>query len=102
MIRINALVKKRVSLLRYADISYDYTSQLLKKDEKIINLAHIENLIFELLMKNIGKIVTKEQFFEVMEKPTDAGLRVHINRLKKLLELNISNLRGVGYRLEKV
>jgi len=100
LIRINSLLKKKTSLLEYANINYDPSTSILRKNDKIIDLAYVENLVFELLIKNIGKVVTKEQFFDVMEKPTDAGLRVHINRLKKLLELNITNVRGVGYRLE--
>jgi DNA-binding response OmpR family regulator len=100
VIKINSLLKKKTSLLEYANLSYDISTSILRKNDKIIDLAYVENLVFELLIKNIGKVVTKEQFFDVMDKPTDAGLRVHINRLKKLLELNITNVRGVGYRLE--
>jgi two-component system OmpR family response regulator len=102
LIRIKALLKKKNSNIKYANLEYDFEKSILKKDNKILPLAFVEKEIFELLLKNIDKTVTKEEFFEVMEKPTDTALRVHINRLKKLLSLNIVNIRGTGYILEAV
>jgi DNA-binding response OmpR family regulator len=102
LIRIKVLLKKKNSNIKYANLEYDFEKSILKKDNKILPLAFVEKEIFELLLKNIDKTVTKEEFFEVMEKPTDTALRVHINRLKKLLSLNIVNIRGTGYILEAV
>jgi DNA-binding response OmpR family regulator len=102
LVRINAISKRKSSTLKYANIEFDFVDSTLKKDGILIDLGYIESLVFELFIKNIGKVVTKEQFFDVMQKPTDTGLRVHINKLKNLLDLHITNIRGVGYRLEEV
>jgi DNA-binding response OmpR family regulator len=102
LIRIEAFLKKRSLNIKIGDVSYDSMTSTIKKNDKTIDLAYVEHKVFELLVKNIDKVVTKHEFFEQMEKPTDAGLRVHINRLKKTLDLNIINIRGVGYRLEKI
>ena len=37
-----------------------------------------------------------------MNKPSDAALRVLISKLKKVLNIDISNTKGVGYKLEKI
>ncbi len=37
-----------------------------------------------------------------MNKPSEAGLRVLISKLKKVLDLNITNTKGIGYKLEKL
>jgi len=37
-----------------------------------------------------------------MNKPSDTALRTMISKLKKILDLNISNTKGVGYKLEKL
>ena len=48
------------------------------------------------------QLIYKEQFFDVMEKPSDLALRVHITKLKKRLGLSVSNIKGIGYRLESL
>jgi len=40
--------------------------------------------------------------FNLMDKESDQALRVHINKLKSKLDLNIKNIRGVGYKLEEI
>ena len=46
--------------------------------------------------------VDKTIFFEYMNKPTNAALRVLISKLKKVLDIEIENTKGVGYKLEKL
>jgi DNA-binding response OmpR family regulator len=65
-------------------------------------LQIVERDIFDLLIQNIGRVVNKERFYEVMEKDSSLALRVHIANLKKRLGIDILNIRGIGYRLEKV
>ena len=102
VIRIKSALKKNYSVLKYGEIEYNPLTKQITHPNKNINLGNIENSIFELLFKNIGKNVLKEQFFDLMENPTALALRVHISRLKKELDLNITNIRGIGYRLEEV
>ena len=102
LIRIKSILKKSYGDLRYKDLKYNTTSKEIKKDDLIIDMGCVETEIFELFIKNISSVITKDDIFEVMEHPTAIALRVHISRLKKTLDLDITNIRGVGYRLEKV
>ena len=102
VIRIKAALKKQYDILKYQDIEYDPVPKIIKKDGEIITLPLVESEIFDILIKNIQSVVSKDCFYEVMEKESSLSLRVHINKLKKKLGIKITNIRGVGYRLEKV
>jgi DNA-binding response OmpR family regulator len=102
LVRIRALMKRRYGGMVYNDVVYDPVRKEIKKADKVVDLPNLEKAIFDLFMKNIGNTVTKEQFYDVMEQPSDMSLRVHISQIKKRLGLEITNIRGVGYRLEKV
>jgi DNA-binding response OmpR family regulator len=54
-----------------------------------------------LFITNIGRTLSKESLFELMEHPGDSALRVAINKLKHTTGWDIRNIRGVGYRIEK-
>jgi DNA-binding response OmpR family regulator len=67
-----------------------------------VSLGLVEKEIFTLLIKNIGVTVSKSSFYDSMNKPSETGLRVLISKLKKVLNLEISNTKGIGYKLEKL
>lgn len=50
----------------------------------------------------MSQTIEKDIFFDVMQKPTELALRVHIAKLKKRFKLEITNVKAIGYRLEKV
>jgi len=102
VIRIKAALKKQYDILKYRDIEYDPISKIIKKNGEIITLSLVESEIFDILIKNIQSVVSKNCFYEVMEKESSLSLRVHINKLKKKLDIKITNIRGVGYKLEKI
>ncbi|MDH5465737.1 MAG: response regulator transcription factor [Thiovulaceae bacterium] len=101
IIRIKAKMKPKDEGVKHGDVVYDPSSGVVRKAEKIIDLGQIQHEIFRLLITHQGQTVDKMHFLEVMEQPTESALRVHITKLKKLLDLDISNIRGIGYRLEK-
>lgn len=100
LVRIKAHLHRKNPFIRYGNIAYDLESKRLLWKEKEIDLGYVEKEIFDLLLRHVGKLVYKEQFFEVMDKPTDLALRVHLARLKKRFDLHIANSKGIGYRLE--
>jgi DNA-binding response OmpR family regulator len=102
VIRIQSKIKAQTQTIYYKDISYDPVNKTVKKNNKIIDLGEVLIEIFILLMTHQDQTVDKVQFYDVMENPSDKALRVHITKLKKLLSLEIINVRGVGYRLEKL
>jgi len=77
---------------------------LYENREFTLSKKHLE--ILELLVKNIGFCVPLENFRSFVwyrEDIDDATIRAEINRLKKLLsEEFIINIKGVGYKIERV
>jgi len=100
--RIKAILKRKNPIIEYKDIVFDlYENRVIKSQEEI-SLGVVEKEIFALLMQNINITVNKSTFFDCMNKPSDTALRAVISKLKKLLNLSISNTKGVGYKLEKL
>jgi DNA-binding response OmpR family regulator len=102
LVRINAKLKVNMDVITYKNLEYNIKTDELKKNGKIINIPQVDKEIFLLFLKNCGSIVDKSLIFELMEKSSDVGLRVHITKIKKLLQVDITNIRGQGYRLEKI
>lgn len=100
--RIKAILKRKNPVIKYNDIVFDLYENRVIKSDKEVSLGIVEKEIFSLLIKSIDITVNKATFFECMNKPSDTGLRAVISKLKKLLNLNISNTKGVGYKLEKL
>lgn len=108
IIRINTQIKKSFkshnNILKYKDLQYDISSKILTKDEEIIHLTPSESELLELFLKNLGKIISKDELLFSLkngELGSDASLRVQISKLKKI-GLEVSNIRAVGYRCEKL
>ncbi|MPQ44754.1 response regulator transcription factor [Clostridium tarantellae] len=81
-------------------------SMKLKYEGKIIDLTKNEHRILNLLLNNIGKVITREEILEAIWDDTlfvdDNTLTVNMTRVKKKLsDLGINNAittkRGVGY-----
>ncbi len=87
------------------DENYSYNikrKRLLKDNQEVkINLKDLQ--LLELLLKNRGKVVTKEmikdELWQNEELVSSGSLRVYINNLKKIFGKDaIENIRGLGYR----
>lgn len=102
LIRIKAKLKIKENSLKYKNITYDLDSDEILVDEKPLNIAYVDKKIFFLLLKNVGSIVPKDLILELLESPSDVALRGHITKIKKLLQIEITNIRARGYRLEKL
>ncbi len=108
LIRIHTQIKKSFhsyeNILKYKDLKYDISSKILKKNEEIIHLSPSECELLELFLKKQGKIISKDEILFTLkdgEMGSDASLRVQISKLKKI-GLELSNIRAVGYRCEKL
>jgi len=100
--RIQATLKRKNPVVEYKDITFDLLESRVLKDNNEIALGSVEKEIFSLLIRNIGIIVDKSSFFDCMNKPSEPALRVLISKLKKVLDLDITNIKGIGYKLEKL
>ena len=102
IVRIKASINDQFDFLDYGNLKYDSLNKKVISNGKEIPLTHVERHIFDLLIRNLEQNITKDQFFEAMERPSEMALRVHINKLKHKLGFAIKNVRGIGYRLEKI
>jgi DNA-binding response OmpR family regulator len=100
--RIKATLKRKNPVITYGDITFDLLENRVLKAQEEISLGNVEKDIFALLIKNIAITVDKSTFFDYMNRPSETGLRVLISKLKKVLDLNITNTKGIGYKLEKL
>lgn len=100
--RIKVTLQRKNPVIQYGDITFDLLENRVLKNNSEVSLGNVEKDIFALLIRNIDVTVNKTTFFDYMKRPSDAALRVLISKLKKLLEVNITNTKGIGYKLEKI
>jgi DNA-binding response OmpR family regulator len=98
ILRVKNILDKKQSI-EYQGIQFQ--NNRIFKDENEIILTKLQHNIFALLIQNIGQVVKNNEFYEVIGNNSNNALRFHINRLRKILEIDIKNIRGVGYILEK-
>lgn len=108
IIRIENVLKKSFKsynqIIQYGDLSYNLSDQILLYKTDIIHLSPNEQKLLEYFLKNINKILTKDDLIYQTNTDfngSDAVLRVQVSKLKKI-GFKISNIRAVGYRLEKL
>jgi DNA-binding response OmpR family regulator len=85
--------------LNIGDIQIDLSSEEIFQDNKSVFLSEVQKKLFFSLATNYPNPVTKDELMYHLEKPTDLALRVNISKLKKRLNLDIKNIRGVGYKI---
>ncbi len=100
--RVKATLKRRNPTISYGKINFDLLENRVFKDNKEVSLGNVEKDVFALLIRNVGITVDKSTFFDYMNKPSDTALRVLISKLKKILNLEIINIKGIGYKLEEI
>ena len=83
--------------------TYDTKNFCLMQGDEKVQLSKTEKEIVDLLIKNLGSVVSIETFQDVIwgEYVDPANIRVQINKLRKKVDENfIKNIRGVGYVIE--
>ena len=100
LIRINAKFQK--DNIIHGNVEYDPKAEILRKNGKVIDIGNVQYKIFTLLLEERGNVVIKERLYECLEHISDTALRVAITKIKQRLELDITNIRGKGYMIEKI
>jgi len=105
LVRIKALIRKayhtKTNQISVENFSFDIEKNELYKDEEFIKLSPYELQIVKLFFKNIDSTVLKEEILEELgdgKEMSEGSLRVHIAKLRKT-GLNITTIKGIGYRL---
>ena len=106
LMRIKAVLKRvepEESIKIDENFSYNIKRKRLLKNNQEIKINLKDSQLLELLLKNRGKVVTKEmikdELWQNEELVSSGALRVYINNLKKIFgKESIENIRGLGYR----
>ncbi|HFB53714.1 MAG TPA: response regulator transcription factor [Sulfurimonas autotrophica] len=106
LLRIKAVLRrsKKDEANCIDDFCYDELHKTIRYKGKVLELSQKEYGLLLLFIKHINETLPKELIIDELwssaEGGSDGVVRVYVNRLKQLLpELNIENVRGIGYRL---
>lgn len=100
LVRVGAKFAKIQNIISFGDISYCPKKQEVRRDGKLLSMGDVQLPLLSIFISNIGRTLSKDSLFDLMEHPSDAALRVAINKLKHTTGWEIHNIRGVGYRIE--
>jgi len=101
LIRVNAKLSQRNKDIIYKHLRYSLHNKELYRDEKIVPLGEVQECLCDVFMQNIGKVLDKTLLMDCLVNPSDTALRVALNKLKHITGVDIKNIRGIGYMLEK-
>lgn len=109
--RVNPAPKGNSDVLVSGDITLDYNFRRIKVKDKVIELTGKEFDLMDLLLKNAGRVYTRENLLDIawgVDYPGDVRtVDVHIRRLREKIEENpaeplyIMTKWGVGYYYKK-
>lgn len=96
--------------IKVADLVLDLSAHELRRDDDVIQLTSTEFKLFHVLVKNAGKVVTRERLLdEVWDTDIDGvysrTVDVHVGRIRRKLGDDpnhpryILTVSGVGYRM---
>ncbi len=108
--RMRALLRigyNNATTVKLGELSFDTSKRLLRRGDDLIDLSPREYAVLEILIHNIGSMVTKEKMASLLsnwEAPVSHNaLDIIIHRLRKKLEpfgLNLQTIRGLGFIVE--
>ncbi|WP_415408287.1 response regulator transcription factor [Sulfurovum sp. CS9] len=99
LVRIKAKTSSLKERLKFKDFEIDIQKEEIFHKGKEIYLGLVQKNLLISLIKNQPNPVTKDELMLLLDKPSDLALRVNISKLKKNLNIEISNVRGVGYKI---
>lgn len=99
LIRIKAKTSSLKERLKFKDFEIDIQKEEIFHEGKEMYLGLVQKNLLISLIKNQPNPVTKDELMLLLDKPSDLALRVNISKLKKNLNIEISNVRGVGYKI---
>lgn len=109
ILRIKALLKRNKKQFKVIDLSNNFTfnpsTKRVYENDVDLNLPIKVLDLIELFLENKGEIVTKNmiisKLWTTQEEYSEGSIRVYINQIKKILGKDaISNIKGIGYKIE--
>ena len=102
LIRIKSRFLKKQQSLTFENISLNPFTKEVKKDNKVVPLGNVAVSLLQKFLQNQDRVILQEELLDVLENPNPNALRVNLAKLKKKLQIEFKNIRGIGYRLEKI
>ncbi|MDM5263156.1 response regulator transcription factor [Sulfurovum sp. XTW-4] len=102
LIRIKRKYQKEEELICLKDITYNPVTRVLQKSGQTIGLGDVQQNLFHALITSQNKIVESYLLMDFLEQPSANALRVNLAKLKNKLGIEIKNIRGKGYMIEKI
>jgi two-component system copper resistance phosphate regulon response regulator CusR len=96
------------TVYRVADLELDTATRVARRGGRIIDLTTKEFVVLEYLMRNAGRVLTREQISEhawdANYDPFSNVIDVYVARLRRKVDAPgepalIDTVRGAGYRL---
>ena len=98
------LVEYKLTVKLTDDMSYDFCTKLITKEDSLIKLSKSESRLLEYFIKRNNEIVTYDSILDYMweyEKPSKEAIKSIVKVLRKKIDGKlIRNLYGVGYMCE--
>lgn len=102
VVRIKSKYESVEKYIRVEDLIYDPIQKTLYKGEQLINLGEVQQQIFHALITNLNRVVESYTLMDFLAQPNANALRVNLAKLKNKLGIEIKNIRGQGYMIEKL
>lgn len=109
--KIEAILRRcqqsnKKSIIRYNNITLNISEHLVYADKKVISLTAKEFEIIRTFLENPGIVITRDSLLEKIwqyeyvenERVVDNHIK---NIRKKLTDLHIKTIKGVGYKIDK-
>ena len=101
LIRVKAKFTQQHKTIHYKNLEFHPQTKELYRDGKIVPLGEVQECICECFLSNIGNVLDKSILMECLVHPSDTALRVALNKFKQTAGVELKNIRGIGYMLEK-
>lgn len=108
--RLRVLIRRQTGSasekIQIGDLSLSLSEQVITFQQEPLRLTRKEFKLLASLMTNAGRVMSKEQLLQSLhgweDSSNDNTIEVHIHNLrKKVPNMLIKNIRGVGYIIEK-
>lgn len=109
--RVEALLRRAVGeddpgVIRYKELTLNETGRQVFVSENEVALTHLEFEILRLLLKNRGRVFSRDDLLNLVWGyefiGDEKGVNFHIMNLRKKLHVDyIETVRGVGYKIAK-
>ncbi len=99
LVRIRAKTATLKQVIKFKDFEINIDTQDIFYKKEALYLGDVQKNIFIALVKNYPNLVVRDELLDLLEHPSAIALRVNMTKLKKHLNIEIQNIRGVGYKI---